>query len=104
MKKEIKLGTKIKGFKFKSNKNTAYAPYDMDSYIGRIGIVIGIDEDNDEITLAFYDNDILPEFNSDIDIECDFNLPDNFDDFWYYPLDKAHEHIVHESNELFPIY
>ena len=101
---EIKLGTKIKGFKFKSTDNTAYEADYMKRYIGRVGIVIDIDEDDDQIQLAFYHNDILPDLTGDIDIECDFNLPDNYDDYWYYPLSKAYKHIVNESNDLFPIY
>lgn len=100
---EIKLGTKIKGFKFKSNKNTIYDPA-MDSHISSVGIVVGIEESSNEIKIAFYDNDEIPEFTSDDDIECDYDLSDNFDDFWYYPMDKAYKHIIHESNELFPIY
>lgn len=101
---EIKLGTKIKGFKFKSNLNTIYAPDSMKRYIGRVGIVVGIEGDNEVICLSFYHNDEIPEFTSDDDIENNYALPNNYDDWWYYPLDKAYEHIVHESNDLFPIY
>lgn len=100
---EIKIGTKIKAFEFEDTYGMAFED-EMRGYIGRIGIVIEVYEPDNQVKLAFYDEDKIPYFASDKDIELNYNLPETFDDYWFYLLDKAHEYIVYDNNELFPIY
>lgn len=101
MNEEIKIGTKIKGFKFDNSHALGYGDL-MNRYIDRIGIITQID-DND-VKIAFYFDDKIPEFTDSYDITMNYHETETFETSWYYPLDKAYDHIVTESNDLFPIY
>lgn len=81
----MKVGDKIRGFKFKSNQYFGFNSM-MNDYIGEIGIIDDIIHFNNSILVNFY--------HQDGDIK----------EFWYYPLDEAAKHLVIESNDLFPIY
>lgn len=68
----MQVGDKIRGFKFKSNSEHAYASM-MDENIGEVGEITYIDSDRIFVEIRFKD----------------FS--------WYYPLEEAKKHLVVED-------
>ena len=84
----MKIGDKIKGFKFKGNRHFGYN-LAMNDFIGRVGVITDIETDS--VIISFYKNDDL--------------IRNNLEEYWYYPIKEAYNHLVDESsNDMFPIY
>lgn len=73
MEKGLKIGDKVKGFKFEDRYGITEWVAEMDDYIGKVGVVKILEDGSDTVCIDFGD------------------------DYWWYPIEEAINHKINNN-------